>query len=265
MRRSPSGSARRSQAFRQTHQVGDVVQGLVLRMVGPGHCWIEIDGQRLLASVNGTYAQGATLAFRILELSPHIMLEHLKGQRGASPLAPTVHEIISLRAGFEARLAALSGWQRRDTPGGRKRAFFASLAGDDDALFAWSRLLVAQASLNHLLASRGVLFMYMPWLLPDAREHECVATGPPPDGDGLWEAVYGFITPQAGRCRLHLYAKPPRSSFRIYAEDVSAIAPVADRIHALAEQTAGPGAEFIGVRPLPPQPAAGLLAPWLSG
>ena len=68
----------RAETFRRRHQVGDQVSGFILEWIGQGLAWVEVDGHRLLARTEFGGNLGDPVSFRIMALSPEIVLRPVR-------------------------------------------------------------------------------------------------------------------------------------------------------------------------------------------
>jgi hypothetical protein len=254
----------RTSAFRDTHRVGQLVRGRILRQEAPGRAWVFINGHELLADINAEHALGRELTFRIARLTPHIVLQEISRESsGGSPLADAVHLFWGLRSKLEALLAAHSASKHPPAPDSTPDAreararFFRSLDHSAEAALAYLHLAAMQARINELLAQRGEhRFFYTPWLVPGARDTEMLVSR---GEDKTW-LILGFSLPMAGSVQVRLMHKKDLAGYRLYLEDTARSQTVRTALEGLDFGDLGIQPNLLGVAPLPLESRRGILS-----
>jgi hypothetical protein len=270
---SGTDSRRRREAFRRSHSVGQQVRGVVLRQEGPGLAWVRVGTQELLANIGADVVPGRQLAFRVLQLSPDIVLQALGGGGAATAegamaelaqqLRVTLTGLDTLTRGpgdapTETLTETLEALPRGE---GRRQAYLRGVAATPHGPALFARALDLARELNGLLAPRhGARLVLAPWLLPRATEFEFLVgaggTGNAEDDDGLAEAVMGFRLPALGYCRVQLFWRGERAGYRLFLERPGHAAP----LRRVLDKTLPADLACLGVHPLPPGPASPLAS-----
>lgn len=74
---------KRTRAFQRRHQVGDEVEGVVLRLLGDRQALLEIDNQKMVALLQSFPPEGQLVRFTVTQLHPCIILkEQASGASG---------------------------------------------------------------------------------------------------------------------------------------------------------------------------------------
>ena len=149
---------KRQQAFRQNKQLGQEVQGTVLKPWGektPGQVWIDVGGLALTAQLPFEAWPGQRLLLRIESLEPEILLKFIKQVYGASA-AVQVQAYTSLRNRFQSSWqtffqALLSGDSPSTSPNSLTNGLEAATPTHPEGiegLIAWANLAKLIASLE---------------------------------------------------------------------------------------------------------------------
>ncbi|MEF2145005.1 MAG: hypothetical protein V3573_06130 [Desulfovibrionaceae bacterium] len=200
----------RATAFRKSHQIGQTVQGRVLRHAGSGLAWVNFGSVPLLAQIGSTPPVGARLTFQVQQLYPDIILKEYTAQGGAATgLGKAVQDFHTARAAFEAGLDALP-----PLPQGEKR-FRSALSQQLGENLAQAEQCLALV--NACLAGKDSRQLsYLPWLLPEARENELLIWKK--TDASMSEAVLGFRLEPFGALQFRAMLRSPLLRYRIYAD-----------------------------------------------
>ncbi len=268
----PQNAQARKASFRKRHRVGEVVRGRLHLMEKPGLAWVDFDGDALLTPVAPTahgdspLARGTALWFVIVELEPDIVLKPAPGGggRGVGPFVDAVGRFWVQRAAFEAVWLAHAG----KTPAAEATRS-ATLPSAVREAFA-TALHSAHAVDALLQALQDARFVYDPWILPEARDHERLDVAA---GESV-ETALAFTLPELGACMVRILRHGDRAAVRGFVQHIpgghghsgfkgsdNALGRLltATARRALGEELPAEAFALTHLGPLPPGPA-GLLA-----
>lgn len=67
--------------FQQSHRVGEIVEGKILKYYNQKEALVEVEGIKLIATVWPNYPVGQKIKLSILSLNPQIILKEIKPGR----------------------------------------------------------------------------------------------------------------------------------------------------------------------------------------
>jgi hypothetical protein len=219
----------RTNEFRKKYRQGDRVQGRVLTSPQHGLAWVDFNGLPLLARVLTPVPRGQRVLFLIASLHPEIVLRQIEtilSEDVSGDIPTLVRRLLGLRTSFEKRimhgLPADRLLSEQDLVR-RRLAFRKSVQADVQGNSTYLKIREIVASINTCLARSGRRrYLYLPWLLPLAREGDLVATRLTSEtgmfGGGPVNYVYrAGIEGRPVAATLHI--SPPRATCRIYCDD----------------------------------------------
>lgn len=167
----------RAAAFRKRYRVGDMLTGKLVRWESQDLGWVLIEGLTLLASISSSPAPGESLTFLVKSLTPDIVLQELHGQGGGAGflMGSAVQDFHRMRSSFESKADALLKSLVPLPMDNRARTFSEGVTRDRKLLGPYLEMASMQAAMNQALSTQGsARFIYAPWLVPNAREHEAL-------------------------------------------------------------------------------------------
>jgi hypothetical protein len=218
----------RTSEFRSRYRPGDRVQGKVLNRPEDGLAWIDFQGLPLLARIRTPVHLGQRVSFLVASLYPEIILKHIDQNLPGEEtwdIAVLVRNLLGLRSTFEERfMAGLSPealLAEKDLVM-RRHAFRRSVQADAQGSSALVRIRETVHLINACLAKNGRRrYLYLPWLLPIARQPDLAlvpASADGPYGAGPGEYVYrARIGDRPLVATLHI--RPPHVACRMYHDD----------------------------------------------
>ncbi len=211
--------SKQSIIFRNRYQVGQVLHGKLLKWEQPELGWVEVQDLTLLAQIMSTPSPGALLTFRVEQLYPEIILKELapgaEGEEGSYKTPQeSAGDFISIRARFESR--SLHLFARAYTsckPGFAQFTDF--LKSNTEHANRYFAVLNCVKELNSF--SQSATIMYMPWLIPEAMNHEALVTGRKKESNdhSFYEMIISFTHPATGAARLKIMYKNPTAGFKL--------------------------------------------------
>lgn len=213
-------SSKKSVIFRSRYHVGQKLHGKLLKWESQNLGWIEVQDLTLLASIQATPPIGTLLTFKVEQMYPEIILKELHSGAEDEESVPgktpqeTAGDFISARAKFESRCLYL--FARKYSP--QKPAFVQFtefLKSDHDYIDTFLEVLTCVKGLNQF--SKNLSLIYMPWLIPNALNHEAVITintRKNPAGS-FYEGMFSFTHPKIGATCLKIMYKKPSAGFKI--------------------------------------------------
>ncbi|MFP4316051.1 MAG: hypothetical protein ACLFQR_07480 [Desulfovibrionales bacterium] len=216
-----SGSMR-ARRFRARYRVGDRLMGVVLTRPEHGLAWIDIQGHELLARISTTASPGQQLLFTVLRLHPEIVLQELSDRDGES-LVSTVRGFLSARTSFETTFLGRNGPIPPDAIKDfhhRKSLFLHWLQSTTEGVEQYAGLVQLQADINSTLDREhsGAHYMYLPWLIPKAREIEAIVFGSTQQGDAVLTIVLRFQSLEHGVVLVNTHRHIKKISYQVAME-----------------------------------------------
>ncbi len=259
------GREERAQTFKKRYRTGQRISGRFIRRDESGLAWVSFDGLALLAKLETEPAPTARLSFIIQTLTPDIVLRELHGGSGGGHgQASLVPDFDALRSAFENAArptisatmpAGLDLRQRRDL-------LLNTLC--PEALKLYHKTVMAQISINTLLANGPTRFFYLPWLVPGAlRQDLILRREEKPDGTTYLEAAYGFEPSGLGPAQVRILSRPGRSGVRIFLERTEHLPVVRAVLKALGK-TMDDNITFLGAAKPPKYAHGGVLSELLT-
>lgn len=211
----------RASRFRARHAVGERVDGTVIRYEQNGLAWVRIDPDLLLAALDTRPEPGVRMAFRILKLTPFILLKELHAtNQGGAVLGDLIQGFRLLRDRFEADLPQdmLHGGLATEPRLSRCKALFETqLRQKEDSFKLYSDIQALLTHLNKGLRSMGDgEALYTPWIWPDATGHEGLLFRD--ENSDYIELEYGLVLPAFGAQRFSLFGRLDDMNYRVYLE-----------------------------------------------
>jgi hypothetical protein len=166
----------RAEEFRARHRPGNRVWGNVMTRPENGLAWIDFHGLPLLAQIHSTVLPGQRVLFLVESLHPEILLKQIYPslQGEGEDIARALGLFLELRRAFEdrvfERLPADTLLAERDIL--KRKLIFkrhvTERTGEGQTLL---RIEASASHIDGLLATAANRrYLYLPWLLPLARE-----------------------------------------------------------------------------------------------
>ncbi len=249
----PDGGRDRAAAFRARHSVGQRVKGRILRREANGLYWVQVGGEELLARLEVQAAPGDELLFIVRALTPEIMLRTLPGGFDAEDLPGLVQRFRAAREVFETQHAGILTLPRSLPPQSapRRDAFVSALAADAEAARQFDETSERLARVNAVVAPRGTVAQYTPWLLPELRRMESLARS-----SGA-ETILSATSPMCGEIEARLSETQKR--LLISAQRPESASPLLVELAALARERLRHEPTVLGPMRLRPSPFGGAL------
>jgi hypothetical protein len=211
----------RAEEFRARHKPGDRVSGRVLERPENGLAWIDFQGLPLLARILSSVIPGQRVLFLIESLHPEILLKQIDpcSHGEDEGITRDLGRFLDLRRGFEERvlerLPLDTLLSERDIL--KRKLLFRRHVGEETVEGqALLHIETLASQIDASLASTGNRrYLYMPWLLPLARE--CDALNAPQHPDEHRISLRFRIGAHAAAATL--LVRSGRASCRLYLDD----------------------------------------------
>ena len=272
---SDSGKKDRREAFRRKHAQGQRVVGVFLRWQSDGLAWLEVDGQPLLAQIGGSPEPGQRIHLLVKQLHPDIVLQEITSESQAGSQQESVaNSFLEERGGFEAAFhhphnhgsdTLSEALENETVPERRRELFFNELERSPKLKAAYEHMLARIRQINlHLAAQGGGEVLFMPWLLPMAREVEFVRLpargaklhGPETEGQELGQCALTCLLPNWGRIEIRVLHRDGKGRVRFFLERPNQATREPHYLETLPGHLSlalNLELEFGGVAPLPPK------------
>jgi hypothetical protein len=214
----------RTKELRDTYRPGDHLQGRVLTRPRSGLAWIDFHGRPLLARILTPVHVGRMVDFQIISLNPQIVLRQTGPgtPEEGEDMSLLVRSLLGVRSTFEHLVMEhLPSDKLLSEPDLvlRRRLFRRIVQQDPESWSTLVRVREGVARMNTALARKGARrYLYLPWLLPPARESEMVSMPPfslaASAGESIWRARMGDQPVAAA-----LNIRPPKIFCRLFCDD----------------------------------------------
>lgn len=255
---SSSGRGR-SETFRRNHKIGQKIRGRFIEKISSDMGWVVIDGQKLLANLNSTPSPGSLLTFRVVQLSPQIILKELfaPGFSG-NPEFSRISDFETARTLFENRARTVLSALCEKTGHERKHDFFSALQQDRNCTDAFLDVTACAASLTASMNS-GQTILYAPWLVPEGNRSVLICHPSLQGNTNFLSLTVECTFPRFGLTRVQVLAKPPRAGIKLLLEHPRH----GPQLHKILRNVLTAKAEdtsLLGIEKLPPHAHGGILS-----
>lgn len=257
-----------ARAFRQGRRIGQIVRGQLIAPAENGLAWVSVSGHTLLARLDHP-PTGADLLFRILALTPEVILQDITPPPGeASDPVRLLAALTEARSRLEG---LLKGLPRPPAPPpldltAARRCFLDALAGQPEARTLWERTRELTRYLSALLPPGQGRLHYTPWVFPGLGQSELLAERQPAGhgGPAVTLRLFGQL-PRLGRLVVQAAWNPGQVRYRLLLERPEAADAVVTLLSRVRFGKAALAPQCQAAAPLPERLAGGFLSQLLAG